>query len=327
MKKKILLTGCAGFIGSNFLKSICLRPEVKNSHDFVIIDALTYAGKLENIQNELDTNSHLSFFKMDIRDQAAINKLFQENKFDGCINFAAESHVDRSIEAPNVFVETNVMGTLNLLNASLVSWGENKSFRFHQVSTDEVYGSLGPNHPLFTIDSPLVPNSPYSASKASADLIVRAFNQTYGLPTIITRCSNNFGPYQDLEKFIPVIISKALNNKKIPVYGKGENIRDWIFVDDHTQGLWLAFTKGIDGGVYNFGGDQELSNIALVKLILDILQKPHSLIEFVSDRKGHDFRYGVDNTRSFIDLGWRPEQNFKEKLNATISWYKTKLQA
>lgn len=321
MKKKILLTGCAGFIGSNFIKSICIRPEVIEAYEFVIIDALTYAGKIENIQTELDNYKHLSFIKMDIRDQNAIHILFQKHKFNGCINFAAESHVDRSIETPNVFIETNVMGTLNLLNASLAAWSENKNFRYHQISTDEVYGSLGALDPLFTVDSPLVPNSPYSASKASADLLVRAYHKTYGLPTIITRCSNNFGPYQDFEKFIPVILINAFKNQKIPVYGNGANIRDWIYVDDHNQGLWLAFTKGKDGEIYNFGGDHELSNLDLVKMILDTLQKPHELIDFVSDRKGHDFRYGVSNSLSIKDLGWQPKQNFTQNLNYTIKWY------
>jgi dTDP-glucose 4,6-dehydratase len=322
VKKKILLTGCAGFIGSNFVKSICTQPEVSKDYDFLIIDALTYAGKLENIQSEIDKYKHLSFLKMDIRNQNEIQHLFQKHQFNGCMNFAAESHVDRSIETPNIFLETNVMGTLNLLNASLKLWNENKDFRYHQVSTDEVYGSLGPLDPLFTEETPLAPNSPYSASKASADLLVRSFHKTFGLPTIVTRSSNNYGPYQYPEKFIPVILMNAFKDKRIPVYGNGMNIRDWIFVDDHTQGLWLAFTQGIAGSIYNLGGDQELSNLALVQLILDTLQKPHSLIDFVNDRKGHDFRYGINNAHTISKLGWRPKWNLSQGLSHTINWYR-----
>ncbi|HWU43395.1 MAG TPA: GDP-mannose 4,6-dehydratase, partial [Bdellovibrio sp.] len=225
MKKNILLTGCAGFIGSNFVKTIACRENIKSSYDFVILDALTYAGRLENIQNELDTHKHLTFIKADIRDSHKMHELFQKYQFAGVLNFAAESHVDRSIESPNIFVETNVLGTLNLLKESLALFEKNPSFRYLQVSTDEVYGMLQLNDPAFTEQTPITPNSPYSASKASADLLVRSFFETFKLPTVITRCSNNYGPLQVEEKFIPLMIKRALANEKLPIYGSGMNIR------------------------------------------------------------------------------------------------------
>lgn len=324
MKKKILLTGCAGFIGTNFIKKICTNPEVSKSFDFLIIDSLTYAGRIENIQSELNTLPHLSFIKMDIRDRGKVEALFEAEQFSGCINFAAESHVDRSIASPNVFFETNTMGTLNLLNESIKAWKSDSSFRYHQVSTDEVYGSLELNAPSFTEASPLAPNSPYSASKASADMLVRSFNKTYGLPTIITRCSNNYGPYQFEEKFIPVIIKNALNDQKVPVYGTGMNIRDWIYVDDHNEGIWKAFCKGSSGEIYNLGGNQEITNLELVKMILKILGKPENLINFVNDRQGHDYRYSIDHSRASKELQWKPVCSLKDSLTSVIYWYQNK---
>lgn len=324
MKKKVLLTGCAGFIGSNFVKTITTQKNIKDEYDFVILDALTYAGKLENIQPDLDQHSHLSFIKIDIRDQKAINDLFQKQQFSGVMNFAAESHVDRSIENPNVFVETNVLGTLNLLNASLKLFEKNSNFRYLQVSTDEVYGTLSLTDPAFTEKTNMAPNSPYSASKAGGDCLVRSFFETYKMPTIITRCSNNYGAYQYDEKFIPVVIAKALNNQKIPVYGTGNNIRDWIYVDDHNDGIWLAFTKGKNGEVYNLGGNAETQNLDLAKLILSKLGKPESLIEFVTDRKGHDFRYAINFSKATAELGWKPKVTFAEGIDRTINWYKKK---
>lgn len=324
MKKRILLTGCAGFIGSNFVKTITTQKSVKDEYDFIILDALTYAGRLENIDQELKNNPHLSFVKMDIRDQAAINDLFAKNNFAGVMNFAAESHVDRSIENPNVFIETNVMGTLNLLNASLKLFEKNNSFRYQQISTDEVYGTLNLTEPAFTENHNIAPNSPYSASKAGADCLVRSFFETYKMPTITTRCSNNYGAFQFDEKFIPVVIAKAIKNQKIPVYGTGNNIRDWIYVDDHNEGLWLAFTKGKAGEVYNFGGNAETQNIDLAKLILQKLNKPESLIEFVTDRKGHDFRYAINFEKATAELGWKPRTSFSEGIDKTIKWYLSK---
>lgn len=324
MKKKILLTGCAGFIGTNFVKTITTLKSVKEEYDFVILDALTYAGRLQNIQSDLDNNSHLSFIKLDIRDANAIFDLFQKEKFTGVMNFAAESHVDRSIENPNVFVETNVLGTLNLLNASLKTFEKNNNFRYQQISTDEVYGTLSLADPAFTEETSMAPNSPYSASKAGGDCLVRSFYETYKMPTVITRCSNNYGAYQFDEKFIPVVIAKALKNQKIPVYGTGNNIRDWIYVDDHNDGLWLAFTKGIPGEVYNFGGNAETQNLDLAKLILKKLNKPESLIEFVTDRKGHDFRYAINFSKATKELGWKPKVTFAEGIERTINWYQKK---
>lgn len=324
VKKKILVTGAAGFIGSNFIKKICLKKEVSQLYDFVILDALTYAGHYPTIKNEVESNTHLSFIKEDIRNQAAIEKLFTQEKFNGVMNFAAESHVDRSIENPNIFFETNAIGTLNLLNSAYKSWVEmNKSaeFRFLQVSTDEVYGTLTESDPAFTEQNPIEPNSPYSASKASADLMVRSFYETYKMPVLITRCSNNYGPYQFPEKLIPVMIDKAVKEQPLPVYGNGQNIRDWIHVDDHCRGIWAAFTKGADGQVYNFGGDGELKNLELVKRILDILKKPHSLISYVQDRLGHDFRYAIDSSKAKRDLGWTPQVELDQGIRDTVQWY------
>ena len=322
MKKKVLLTGCAGFIGSHFVKKITLKKEVAEKHDFFILDALTYAGKYSHIQKEVEAHSHLKFQKDDIRDLPKIQELFAREKFDAVIHFAAESHVDRSIANPNIFVETNVLGTLNLLQESVKLFEKNKDFKFLHISTDEVYGSLKLEDPAFTEETPIAPNSPYSASKASSDLLVRAFYETYKLPVLITRCSNNYGPLQADEKFIPVVIKNALENKKIPVYGAGMNIRDWIFVEDHNEGVWSVFTKGTFGEVYNLGGQQEIKNLDLAKKILKILGKPESLIEFVTDRKGHDFRYAMNFSKAQKHLGWAPKHSFDQALAITVDWYK-----
>jgi dTDP-glucose 4,6-dehydratase len=318
--KKVLLTGCAGFIGANFVKSVTTRAEIKAEYQFHIIDALTYAGRYETIQKEVESNSHLSFFKMDIRDAQAVQNLFDQHDYDGIIHFAAESHVDNSIKNPNIFVETNVLGTLNLLNSSLKQH-KKKAFRFVHVSTDEVYGTLTENEPAFTEDHKIQPNSPYSASKASSDLLVRAYHETFGMNTSITRCSNNYGPYQFPEKLIPVMISKARADQALPVYGDGRNIRDWIYVEDHNEGVWLTYTKGRSGAVYNLGGEAEKRNLEVVKTILKILGKPESLISFVQDRLGHDWRYAMDITLARKELGFAPKVGFEEGIKRTVNWY------
>lgn len=316
MKKKILLTGCAGFIGSNFLKKIAVP---NTDYDFVVLDALTYAGHYPTIEKDIIENDHLSFVEMDIRQSEAIKDLFIKEKFSGVIHFAAESHVDNSIKNPNIFVETNVLGTLNLLNAAL-HHGE-AGIRFCHVSTDEVYGELTEDEPAFTEDHKIAPNSPYSASKAGSDLLVRSYQETFGLDTVMTRCSNNYGPYQFPEKLIPVMIAKAVSDEKLPVYGDGKNIRDWIFVDDHNIGVWDVFLKGKSGEVYNLGGDSEMRNIDVVKTILKTLDKPESLIGFVEDRKGHDWRYAMDFSKASRDFGFAPKVTFEEGMTKTIQWY------
>jgi dTDP-glucose 4,6-dehydratase len=318
--KKILLTGCAGFIGANFVKSVTTRSEIKAEYQFHIIDALTYAGRYETIQKEVESNDHLSFLKMDIRDAQAVQNLFDQHDYDGIIHFAAESHVDNSIKNPNIFVETNVLGTLNLLNSSLKQH-KKKAFRFVHVSTDEVYGTLTENEPAFTEDHKIQPNSPYSASKASSDLLVRAYHETFGMNTSITRCSNNYGPYQFPEKLIPVMISKARADQALPVYGDGRNIRDWIYVEDHNEGVWLTYIKGRSGAVYNLGGEAEKRNLEVVKTILKILGKPESLISFVQDRLGHDWRYAMDITLARKELGFVPKVGFEEGIKRTVHWY------
>ena len=320
-KTCILITGGAGFIGSNFVKSIACSPGIISNYSFYIVDALTYAGNKANIQSEL-TAFNIPFISVDIRDRESVDSLFEQEQFDGVINFAAETHVDRSIQNPNIFLETNVLGTLNLLNASLKVFGGKTGFRFLQVSTDEVYGSLQENESAFTEELPLRPNSPYSASKASADLLVLSYFKTYKLPVIITRCSNNYGPYQYPEKLIPLMINKACNDEKLPVYGDGRNIRDWIYVDDHNEGIWSAFERGRPGEIYNFGGNSEIRNIDLVKMILKKLDKRENLIEFVSDRLGHDRRYAMNYDKAKKELAWEPKTTFSEGLEKTLSWYK-----
>jgi len=318
--KKVLLTGCAGFIGANFVKSVTTRVEIKNEYEFHILDALTYAGRYETIQKDVEQNDHLSFFKIDIRDAVAVQKLFDQHDYDGIIHFAAESHVDNSIKNPNIFVETNVLGTLNLLNSSLKQH-KKKPFRFVHVSTDEVYGTLTEVEPAFKEDHKIQPNSPYSASKASSDLLVRAYHETYGMNTSITRCSNNYGPFQFPEKLIPVMISKARADQALPVYGDGRNIRDWIYVEDHNEGVLLTYTKGRSGAVYNLGGEAEKRNLEVVKTILNILGKPETLISFVQDRLGHDWRYAMDITLARKELGFTPKVSFEEGIKRTVHWY------
>ncbi len=317
--KKILLTGCAGFIGSNFVKKIAVKEQ---NYSFVILDALTYAGHYPTIEKEIEANEHLSFVKLDIRNKKEVEQLFSKEEFDGVIHFAAESHVDNSITNPNIFVETNVLGTLNLLNSSLVREKDlGESFKFVHVSTDEVYGTLSETDPAFSEKKPIEPNSPYSASKASSDLLVRSYFETFNLNTSITRCSNNYGPFQFPEKLIPLMISNALVDKSLPVYGDGKNIRDWIFVDDHNRGIWATYLKGQKGEVYNFGGNAEKRNLEVVETLLSILGKPHSLITFVEDRKGHDWRYAIDFSKAKKYLGWEPEVSFEAGLRQTVNWY------
>lgn len=321
MKTTILLTGCAGFIGSNFVKQITTQKEVSEQWNFLIIDALTYAGRKQTLQPELEKYSHLSFQQVDIRDSQKISAIFAEVQPVGVIHFAAESHVDRSITNPNIFVETNVLGTLNLLNASLKIANTNTNFKFVHVSTDEVYGTLREEDPAFTEQTPLQANSPYSASKAGSDLLVRAYYETYKMHTCITRCSNNYGPYQFPEKLIPLMTTNAFSNKKLPVYGNGKNIRDWIYVDDHNRGVWSTFLKGRAGEVYNFGGASERRNIEVVQQILKITNKPEALIEYVEDRKGHDWRYAIDYTKAKKELNWEPQVSFEDGLKRTVQWY------
>lgn len=320
MMEKILITGGAGFIGSNFVNSIAS----KESKEFVVLDGLTYAGNIENIEKSLSECSNLRFVKIDIRAEDEVLELFDQEKFSGVIHFAAESHVDNSISGPKVFFDTNVLGTINLLNASLKSNRE-KPIRFLHVSTDEVYGSLQETEAPFTEEHLIQPNSPYSASKAGSDLAVRSYHETYGLDTIITRCSNNYGPHQDFEKLIPLMIKKALAGEKLPVYGDGTNIRDWIFVEDHTRGVWEAFKKGQSGETYNFGGNTEIRNIDLVKELLRMLDRKEDLISFVEDRAGHDFRYAINSTKAKNKLNWSPLVTFEQGIAKTVSWYKERL--
>ena len=312
---KFLITGGAGFIGSNY----CHYVTEKYPNDyFVCIDALTYAGNYNNIKS-LENKSNFKFVKGNINDRDLIYKLFEEEKFDYVINFAAESHVDNSIKNPTIFLETNIIGTSVLMDAC-VKFGIK---RYHQVSTDEVYGDLPLDRPdlLFTEETPIHTSSPYSTSKASADLLVMAYHRTYGLPVTISRCSNNYGPYQFPEKLIPVVFSKAMRNEKIPVYGTGENVRDWIHVYDHNVGVDLIVRNGRDGEVYNLGGHSERTNLTVVKTILKQLGKSEDLIEFVSDRKGHDLRYAIDSTKVERELGWTRTHTFEDGIKETIEWY------
>ena len=308
---KILVTGGAGFIGSNFI-----RYALKEHTDWRIInlDKLTYAGNLENLRDvEEDTRYH--FVKGDIADAKLVRSLLREN-IEAVVNFAAESHVDRSIMDSAPFIDTNVRGTQVLLESAR----EQGTRLFLQVSTDEVYGSLG-TEGKFTEESPLLPNSPYSASKASADLLCRAYYHTYGLPVMITRCSNNYGPFQFPEKFIPLVITNAREEREIPLYGDGLNVRDWIYVEDHCRALDMVIQKGRPGEVYNVGGSCEKTNLELVKLILDFLGKPQSLIKFVADRPGHDRRYALETSKIEHELGWEPSVYFESGLRETVKWY------
>lgn len=352
--KTYLVTGAAGFIGANYIKYILKKH---NDISIVVLDLLTYAGYLGTIAEDID-NERCTFIKGNICDSALADDLFARYKFDVIVNFAAESHVDRSIENPQLFLETNILGTQNLLDAARRAWitGKDeqgyptwrKGVRFHQVSTDEVYGSLGETG-FFTEETPLTPHSPYSASKASADHIVCAYRDTYKMPVSITRCSNNYGPYQFPEKLIPLIIKNILEGKNLPVYGQGTNIRDWLYVEDHCKAIDMVITQGQDGSIYNVGGHNERQNIQIVELTIKTIhdlmeQEPalrtllkkqirdeegaisidwinESLITFVKDRLGHDMRYGIDPTKIKNDLGWYPETNFETGIVKTIRWY------
>lgn len=310
--KNILVTGGAGFIGSNFINYILNKRD-----DYIIVnlDKLTYAGNLENLK-EVESKKNYTFIKGDIVNGELVNYIFEKYKIKYVINFAAESHVDRSISGSEVFFRTNVIGTNVLLEASKRFTVE----RFLQISTDEVYGSLGPTG-LFTEKTPITPNSPYSASKASSDLLVQAFNHTYGLPTLITRCSNNYGPLQFPEKLIPLMILNALQDKKLPVYGDGMNVRDWIYVIDHNKAVELVFENGKVGEVYNIGASNEMPNLEIIKLVLKNLNKTEELIQFVKDRPGHDRRYAIDSSKIQSELGWKPEFDFDSAIQHTIDWY------
>jgi len=309
-----LVTGGAGFIGGNFLHIMTKKhPEDR----YVCLDALTYAGNMETLEPIMGL-SNFRFVKGDIRDREIVYKLFEEEKFDYVINFAAESHVDRSIVNPTIFLETNIIGTSVLMDACR-KYGIK---RYHQVSTDEVYGDLPIDRPdlFFTETTPLHTSSPYSASKASADLLVLAYHRTFNLPCTISRCSNNYGPYQFPEKLIPLMIQKALRNEKLPVYGDGKNVRDWLYVGDHCEGIDLIVRNGRDGEIYNIGGHNERSNLEVVTTILNALGKDDSLIEHVKDRAGHDRRYAIDPTKIETELGWKPTYNFDTGIKTTIEW-------
>lgn len=311
----ILVTGGAGFIGGNFVHYML---DKYSDYRIVCVDALTYAGNLSTLENVLD-NKNFRFVKTDIADRIAIEKLFNEEKFDIVVNFAAESHVDRSIENPEIFLKTNILGTSVLMDMCR-KYG---NIRYHQVSTDEVYGDLPLDRPelFFTEETPIHTSSPYSSSKAGADLLVQAYYRTYGLPITISRCSNNYGPYHFPEKLIPLMIANALADKPLPVYGDGLNVRDWLYVEDHCRAIDLIIREGRIGEVYNVGGHNEMANIDIVKIILKELGKPESLIKFVADRKGHDMRYAIDPSKIHKELGWLPETMFADGIKKTIKWY------
>ena len=310
--KKILVTGGAGFIGSNFVRMVLSE----HTDCFVVnLDKLTYAGNLENLAGFLEHKNH-KFIKGDICDGTLIGKIFDEYKIEAIVNFAAESHVDRSITEPKIFIDTNIAGTLTLLEAAR----DRKLERFIQISTDEVYGELGPEG-KFTEQTPLSPNSPYSASKAAADLLVGAFGHTWGVKYNITRCSNNYGEYQFPEKMIPLMINNALNDKQLPVYGDGLNVRDWLYVYDHCTAIWKVLENAPAGEIYNVGGCNEKTNLEVVGLILNQLNKPKSLIKFVTDRPGHDRRYAIDAGKIMNKLGWKPSVKFEDGIKKTIEWY------
>jgi len=323
--KKILITGGAGFIGSHVVK---LFLEKYPDYQIFNLDKLTYAGNLENLK-EIETNKNYSFIKGDIVDSSFIHDLFQKNKFEAVVHLAAESHVDRSISNPNEFIETNIIGTLNLLNAARNIWPVgSQSNRFYHISTDEVYGTLGEDG-LFLETTAYDPRSPYSASKASSDHLVRAFYHTYKLPIVISNCSNNYGSYQFPEKLIPLAINNIKNNLNVPVYGKGENIRDWLFVEDHANAIDVIFHHGGLGETYNVGGNNEWKNIDLIKTLCRVMDsklnrrkgESEKLITFVEDRAGHDLRYAIDSSKLQDELGWKPSLQFKEGLMKTVEWY------
>lgn len=311
----VLVTGGAGFIGGNFIHYMLKKyPDYK----IICVDCLTYAGNMSTLKEAME-NKNFVFYKTDICNRQAIYDIFENEKPDIVINFAAESHVDRSIENPEVFLKTNILGTQVMMDACR-KYG---NIRYHQVSTDEVYGDLPIDRPdlFFTEETPIHTSSPYSSSKAGADLLVLAYYRTYGLPVTISRCSNNYGPYHFPEKLIPLMIANALADKPLPVYGTGENIRDWLYVEDHCKAIDLIAHKGRIGEVYNVGGHNEMANIDIVKLICQKLGKPESLITFVTDRKGHDMRYAIDPTKIHTELGWLPETKFADGIDKTITWY------
>lgn len=325
----MLITGGAGFIGSNFVR-YCLEryPDLR----LVNLDSLTYAGKLSNLEGLLDTGRH-RFVRGDICDQTLVEQLIREYEVNTIVHFAAESHVDRSISGPREFVRTNVMGTFTLLEAARRCWLEGKNgspngFRFHHVSTDEVYGSLRPEDPAFTEETPYAPNSPYSATKAGSDHLVRAYQHTFGLPVTTSNCSNNYGPCQHPEKFIPTVISACALGRPIPVYGNGSNVRDWLYVEDHCSGIDQVIRHGRVGETYNIGGKNEWPNIEIVRLICRLMNErvpagaPHDrLISFVADRPGHDWRYAIDNSKIERELGWQPAYTFEQGIRQTLEWY------
>lgn len=315
MSETVLITGGAGFIGSNFVYHMLKEhPDDK----IVCVDCLTYAGNMSTLAEAMK-NERLVFYKTNICDRAGIYKIFETEHPDIVVNFAAESHVDRSIETPEIFLQTNILGTQVMMDACR-KYGIG---RYHQVSTDEVYGDLPLDRPdlFFTENTPIRTSSPYSASKASADLLVQAYHRTFGLPVTISRCSNNYGPYHFPEKLIPLTIANCLNDKPLPVYGEGLNVRDWLYVEDHCRAIDLIIHRGREGEVYNVGGHNEMRNIDIVKLICDYLGKPYSLIKHVSDRKGHDMRYAIDPTKIHDELGWLPETKFADGIKKTIDWY------
>ena len=318
-----LVTGGAGFIGSNYIHYMFQKYD--NEIRIINVDKLTYAGNLENLK-DIENRENYTFVKADICDSEAIMKIFDENDIDRVVHFAAESHVDRSIRNPEVFVKTNVLGTLVMLNAAKSAWelpdGTFKpDKKFLHVSTDEVYGSLEEDGGFFYETTPYDPHSPYSASKASSDMLVKSYMDTYKFPANITNCSNNYGPYHFPEKLIPLMIANALNDKPLPVYGTGENVRDWLYVEDHCKAIDLIIHNGRVGEVYNVGGHNEKTNLEIVKIICKELNKPESLITFVGDRKGHDMRYAIDPTKIHNELGWLPETKFEDGIKKTIKWY------
>lgn len=336
-KQSLLITGGAGFIGSNFISYLLKERE---NIKIVNLDKLTYAGELSNLE-ELENHKNYSFVEGDICDVQLVNNLFLKHNFTGVIHFAAESHVDNSISNPDAFIKTNIEGTFNLLNTAKTFWMDApfkskegfESNRFHHISTDEVYGTLGETG-LFTEETPYAPNSPYSASKASSDFIVRSYFHTYGMNVVTTNCSNNYGPKQHDEKLIPTIIRKAINGENIPIYGDGKNIRDWLFVEDHCRGIDLVFQKGKRGETYNIGGKNERDNLYIAHKICDILdgikpkEEPYSKqITFVKDRPGHDFRYAIDASKIENELGWKARENFESGIEKTIHWYLKKYES
>ncbi len=324
----LLITGGCGFIGSNLIRHLLATQSVES---LINLDCLTYAGHPANLR-DVASDPRYRFEKVDLRDQASVVRVVREHDITHVLHLAAESHVDRSITGPADFITTNIVGTFNLLEACRAQWTgaaeAGRSVRFHHVSTDEVYGSLGATG-YFTETTPYAPNSPYSASKASSDMLVRAYHHTYGLPTVVTNCSNNYGPYQFPEKLIPVVIQKLLARQPIPVYGDGMNVRDWLFVEDHCEALWQVLTRGVSGETYNIGGHNEWANLRIVELLCDLVDEmrpdlgggSRKLISFVKDRPGHDRRYAIDASRIERDLGWTPAHRFEEGIRKTVRWY------